>query len=89
VAVVSNPGSGGEGGSSRHDGPPPVRARPAAVTVRFGAPLHFDRWRGMAGSAPALRAVTDEIIDAIGELSGQERVPRYHELPDEIPRIPS
>ncbi|MEV4756400.1 lysophospholipid acyltransferase family protein [Micromonospora sp. NPDC049559] len=62
--------------------PPGARLpRRCPVTVRFGAPLTFPRWRGMATSARARRAVTDEIMDAIGELSGQVRAPHYHELP--------
>jgi 1-acyl-sn-glycerol-3-phosphate acyltransferase len=52
------------------------RIRP--VTVRFGAALHFT---GDHGSAPARRAVTDEIMNAIGDLSGQPRADRYNARP--------
>ncbi|MFC5720670.1 lysophospholipid acyltransferase family protein [Streptomyces gamaensis] len=55
--------------------------RPHRVTVRFGKPLHFsERYDGVCTGA-ARRAVTDEIMRAIGELSGQERVASYNELP--------
>jgi 1-acyl-sn-glycerol-3-phosphate acyltransferase len=50
----------------------PGRAR---VTVRFGPPL---RLTGLAAAARDRRAGTDEIMDAIGALSEQERVARYH-----------
>jgi 1-acyl-sn-glycerol-3-phosphate acyltransferase len=45
--------------------------------VRFGRPLDLSRHRGTAGDRATLRAVTDEIMRAIGELSGQEYVDRY------------
>ncbi|WP_326999941.1 1-acyl-sn-glycerol-3-phosphate acyltransferase [Dactylosporangium sp. NBC_01737] len=45
------------------------------ITVRFGAPLHLT---GAPGDARDRRAATDEIMDAIGALSGQQRVPRYN-----------
>jgi 1-acyl-sn-glycerol-3-phosphate acyltransferase len=45
--------------------------------VRFGKPLDFSRYRGMAHDRVVLRAVTDEIMYAIMELSGQEYVDRY------------
>ena len=48
--------------------------RPHRVTVRFGQPLRFT---GDPASARTRRAVTDEVMRAIGELSGQERVDRF------------
>lgn len=50
------------------------------VTVRFGAPMHFTPPPG-GNTNQARRAVTDEIMAAIGGLSGQERAGRYNELP--------
>jgi 1-acyl-sn-glycerol-3-phosphate acyltransferase len=49
------------------------------VTVRFGAPLDLGHFgRVMGGSDPlVLRAVTDELMFEIRELSGQEYVDRY------------
>lgn len=51
------------------------RIRP--VTVKFGAPLDFSRYAGMEGSLAVLRSITDEIMYAISELSGQEYVDLY------------
>jgi 1-acyl-sn-glycerol-3-phosphate acyltransferase len=53
---------------------PRLGPRPA---VRFGAPLDFSRYHGMAHDRVVLRAVTDEIMYAIMELSGQEYVDQY------------
>lgn len=47
------------------------------VTIRFGRPLDFSRYEGMEGERAVLRAVTDEIMYEILELSGQEYVDRY------------
>ncbi|MCS0635685.1 1-acyl-sn-glycerol-3-phosphate acyltransferase [Streptomyces sp. LP05-1] len=47
------------------------------VTIRFGAPLDFSRYAGAAGEKAVLRAVTDEIIYRVRELSGQEYVDEY------------
>ena len=55
--------------------------RPHRVTVRFGAPLDFREHYGAAGSARARRAVTDEVMAAIAELSGQTRAPGYNQAP--------
>ena len=55
------------------------RIRP--VTVRFGKPLHFSRYEGMKESTAIHRAVTDEIMYAILELSGQEYVDSYRSHP--------
>ncbi|MGX2998515.1 lysophospholipid acyltransferase family protein [Streptomyces sp. JNUCC 64] len=51
--------------------------RPRRVTIRFGAPLDFSRYAGLEGEKAVLRAVTDEIVYAVMELSGQEYVDRY------------
>jgi 1-acyl-sn-glycerol-3-phosphate acyltransferase len=45
--------------------------------VRFGAPLDFSRYYGKEEDRQVLRAVTDEIMNALKELSGQEYVDRY------------
>lgn len=47
------------------------------LTLRFGEPLDFSRYAGMQDQRAALRAVTDEIMYAILELSGQEYVDQY------------
>lgn len=58
---------------------PPGRTipRPTKVGIRFGPPLTFEEYQGQAGKAKARRAVTDQIVAAIGALSGQEYVPHY------------
>ncbi|MFI5493840.1 lysophospholipid acyltransferase family protein [Actinoplanes sp. NPDC051859] len=52
--------------------------RPGRVTVRFGEPLRFSPPTGSA--AKARRDATDQIMDAIAALSGQERAAAYNEL---------
>ncbi|NXY97724.1 1-acyl-sn-glycerol-3-phosphate acyltransferase [Streptomyces sp. BR123] len=47
------------------------------VTIRFGRPMDFSRYAGLEGERAVLRAVTDEIMYAILDLSGQEYVDRY------------
>jgi len=42
--------------------------------VRFGKPLDFSRYEGLAADRMVLRAVTDEIMYAVMSLSGQEYV---------------
>jgi 1-acyl-sn-glycerol-3-phosphate acyltransferase len=51
------------------------------VTVRFGARLHFGESADGESSARARRAVTDEIMEAIQHLSGQEQAGKYNDLP--------
>ncbi len=46
-------------------------------TVRFGEPLDFSRYAGMSEDRFILRSITDEIMYAIMELSGQEYVDMY------------
>lgn len=47
------------------------------VAVKFGEPLDFSRYYGMEHDRSVLRAVTDEIIQALQKLSGQEYVDKY------------
>ncbi|GAA3194959.1 MULTISPECIES: lysophospholipid acyltransferase family protein [Streptomyces] len=51
--------------------------RIAKVTVRFGEPLEFSRYDGMDRDRYVLRAVTDEVMSDVMELSGQEYVDVY------------
>src|SRR5262249_55992035 len=53
---------------------PRLRFRPG---VRFGKPLDFSRYAGLKSDLLVLRAVTDEIMYALMELSGQEYVDEY------------
>ncbi len=55
---------------------PRLRIRPG---VRFGKPLDFSRYSGLESDHMVLRAVTDEIMYALMELSGQEYVDEYAE----------
>jgi 1-acyl-sn-glycerol-3-phosphate acyltransferase len=48
-----------------------MRFRPG---VRFGEPLDFSRYHGREAEGPLLRSITDEIMQAIAKLSGQEYV---------------
>jgi 1-acyl-sn-glycerol-3-phosphate acyltransferase len=57
------------------------RPRLRKVTVKFGEPLDFTELHGQAGSARARRQVTDEVMRAIQELSGQEPAEVYNEVP--------
>ncbi|WP_405430270.1 lysophospholipid acyltransferase family protein [Streptomyces anulatus] len=57
--------------------PGQVVPRIKRVAIRFGEPLDFSRYAGMENQKAAIRAVTDEIMYAILELSGQEYVDEY------------
>jgi 1-acyl-sn-glycerol-3-phosphate acyltransferase len=47
------------------------------IGVKVGEPLDFSRYEGMEGDRFVLRSVTDEIMYALMELSGQEYVDMY------------
>src|SRR5918998_1443420 len=51
--------------------------RPHRVEVRFGAPLDFSRYSGLAGDRFVERSMVDEIMYSLMELSGQEYVDMY------------
>jgi 1-acyl-sn-glycerol-3-phosphate acyltransferase len=53
-------------------------------TVKFGEPLDFSRYAGMTGDRFILRSITDEIMYAIMELSGQEYVDLYAPVAKEL-----
>lgn len=53
------------------------RPRIAPVTIRFGEALDFARYDGMDRDRYVLRAVTDEVMSEVMELSGQEYVDMY------------
>ena len=53
---------------------PKLRPRPG---VRFGKPLDFSRYEGMAGDRFVERSMTDEIMYELMQLSGQEYVDKY------------
>ncbi len=47
------------------------------VGIRFGEPLDFSRYEGMANDRAVLRAITDEIMYELARLSGREYVDEY------------
>jgi 1-acyl-sn-glycerol-3-phosphate acyltransferase len=51
--------------------------RPRKVHIRVGAPLDFSRYAGMVGDRFIERSMTDEIMYALMELSGQTYVDMY------------
>lgn len=53
--------------------------RPRRFTLRFGTPLDFSEHQGQERSARLRRQVAEEVIDAIGALTGQERAEVYNE----------
>jgi 1-acyl-sn-glycerol-3-phosphate acyltransferase len=58
--------------------PPGARIpRPGKIGIRIGEPLTFDQYRDGPAGARQRRAVTDEVVQAIQKLSGQEYVPMY------------
>jgi 1-acyl-sn-glycerol-3-phosphate acyltransferase len=64
-------------GTDRVAPPGKVIASLASPTVKFGEPLDFSRYDGMERDRLILRAVTDEVMYRIMELSGQEYVDMY------------
>ncbi|MCE3274989.1 MAG: putative acyltransferase [Propionibacteriaceae bacterium] len=57
--------------------PGKVLTKIVSPTVKFGRPLDFSRYVGMSEDRFILRSITDEIMYAIMELSGQEYVDMY------------
>jgi 1-acyl-sn-glycerol-3-phosphate acyltransferase len=55
----------------------PFGKRITRVCVRFGKPLDFSRYEGLAGDRFVERSITDEIMYEIMTLSGQEYVDVY------------
>jgi 1-acyl-sn-glycerol-3-phosphate acyltransferase len=51
--------------------------RPRRLEIHFGKPLDFSRYQGLQGDRFVERSITDEIMYALMELSGQEYVDIY------------
>jgi 1-acyl-sn-glycerol-3-phosphate acyltransferase len=51
------------------------------VTVRFGTPIRPQDFADAGSPALARRRLTDAVMDAIAELSGQQRAPEYNQRP--------
>ncbi|MFI2712689.1 lysophospholipid acyltransferase family protein [Micromonospora sp. NPDC018662] len=58
------------------------------VRIRFGPPLDFSRYAGLSGDRFVERAVTDEIMYELMELSGREYVDTYAQKAKNPPRQP-
>src|ERR1035441_7496243 len=58
---------------------PPGRRipRPSRIQIRIGEPMTFQAYVGQTAGARQRRAITDEVVQAIGKLSGQEYAPMY------------
>ncbi|GAA0407232.1 lysophospholipid acyltransferase family protein [Micromonospora gifhornensis] len=59
------------------------------VRIRFGPPLDFSRYAGLAGDRFVERAVTDEIMYELMELSGREYVDVYAQKLKNPPAAPA
>ncbi|MEV6280504.1 lysophospholipid acyltransferase family protein [Nocardia sp. NPDC051832] len=73
-------------GTDQVSPPGPFRWRFAKVTVKFGKPIDFSRYEGMGGNRFVERAVTDEVMYDLMQLTGQEYVDVYaHSLKKGVP----
>lgn len=64
-------------GTDKVSPPGPFRWRRHKVSIRIGEPLDFSRYQGLGGNRFVERAVTDEVMYALMQLSGQEYVDVY------------
>ncbi|MFD5538419.1 hypothetical protein ACFWIJ_11385 [Streptomyces sp. NPDC127079] len=64
-------------GTDRVLPPGRVLPRPAKAKVTFGKPVDLSLYEDSGADAGARRAVSDLIVQAIAEVSGQEYVPVY------------
>ena len=64
-------------GTDTFNPPGTVLPRPTRVKVKIGKPLNFARYEGMQGNRFIERAVTDEIMYELMQLSGQQYVDIY------------
>ena len=56
------------------------------VHINIGAPLRFDTFHGMENDRKVCREITDRIMHAIKDLSGQEYVHEYMQNPEYKPK---
>lgn len=81
-------------GTNKVNPPGKKMLRFGRVTVRFGKPMDFSRFEGLGGNHFIERAVIDEVMYELMELSGQEYVDIYAATvkdggdPKEVTRIP-
>jgi 1-acyl-sn-glycerol-3-phosphate acyltransferase len=76
-------------GTNRLLPPGHVLPRPGRIQIRFGRPLEFDEYAGQPAGARQRRSVTDQVIESIRELSGQEYEPIYASVrKEQLGRVP-
>ncbi|GLZ39208.1 lysophospholipid acyltransferase family protein [Actinokineospora sp. NBRC 105648] len=63
--------------------------RPYPIRIKVGKPLDFSRYEGLAGDRFVERSITDEIMYALMELSGQEYVDMYAAKAKELQAEPA
>lgn len=56
------------------------------VKIHIGAPMTFEQYYGMENDRKVCREITDRIMLAIKDLSGQEYVPEYMQNPEYKPK---
>ena len=56
--------------------------RLAKVTVRFGTPIGLEAYQDCPPAGPP--ALTDDVMDAIAALTGQERANAYNDVPSGV-----
>jgi 1-acyl-sn-glycerol-3-phosphate acyltransferase len=62
--------------------------KPTKIRVKFGEPLDFSRYEGLSGDRFIERSITDEVMYALMELSGQEYVDMYAAKVKELQAAP-
>jgi 1-acyl-sn-glycerol-3-phosphate acyltransferase len=76
-------------GTNRLLPPGHMLPRPGRIQIRFGRPLEFDEYAGQPAGARQRRSVTDQVIESIRELSGQEYEPIYASVrKEQLGRVP-
>lgn len=71
-------------GTQRLQSPDSNWIRPAKFELHVGEPLHFEHL-GEKHPLPVRRAATARVMDAIAELTGQDRVEAYNSPPERRP----
>ncbi len=76
-------------GTNRLLPPGHVVPHPGRIQIRFGRPLGFGEYAGQPAGARQRRSVTDQVIESIRELSGQEYDPIYASVrKEQLGRLP-
>lgn len=76
-------------GTNRLLPPGHVVPHPGRIQIRFGRPLQFSEFAGQPAGARQRRSVTDQVIESIRALSGQEYEPIYASVrKEQLRRVP-